>query len=153
MLKPELQSMEDFVDGINNITEVQQRVAKTYFEDRSIDSAIPPLKILLHIMANGTFEGKDISDPELRKQFDRALVIKSDWYQQRLKLKQQKDVNFLKSSIKYLKDFKENSANESLLEELQIDTKISKAEVKLKKVQSDAYLKSLVGTNRSRSAL
>jgi hypothetical protein len=146
MLKPELQSMEDFVDGINNITEVQQRVAKTYFEDRSIDSAIPPLKILLHIMANGTFEGKDISDPELRKQFDRALVIKSDWYQQRLKLKQQKDVNFLKSSIKYLKDFKENSANESLLEELQIDTKISKAEVKLKKVQSDAYLKSLVGT-------
>lgn len=146
MLKPELQSMEDFVDGINNITEVQEKVAKAYFEDGSIESAIPPLKILLHIMAFGEFEGKDISDPELRKQFDRALVIKSDWYQERLKLKQQKDVNFLKSSIQYLKDFKEQPTNASLLEKLQIEEKIEQTEQKLKKVQSAAYLKSLIGT-------
>lgn len=146
MLKPELQSMEDFVDGINNITEVQERVAKTYFEDGSIKSAIPPLQILLHIMAYGAFEGKDISDPDLRKQFDREEVIQSDWYQDRLKLKQQKDIDFLKSSIKYLKDFRKKPANTSLMEELKIEDKINRAEQKLKKVQSAAYLKSLVGT-------
>jgi hypothetical protein len=146
MLKPELQSMEDYVDGINNITEVQERVAKAYFEDGSIESAIPPLQILLNIMANGEFEGKDISDPELRKQFDRDVVIKSDWYQERLKLKQQKDVEFLKSSIKYLKDFRKKPANSGLLEELEIEDKISRAEQKLKKVQAATYLKSLIGT-------
>ncbi len=146
MLKPELQSMEDFVDGINNITEVQERVAKTYFEDGSIESAIPPLKILLHVMAYGHYEGKDISDTELRKQFDREVVIKSDWYQDRLKLKQQKDVEFYKSSIKYLKDFRKKPANASLLEKLRIDEKIEQSEQKLKKVQSAVYLKSLIGT-------
>jgi hypothetical protein len=146
MLKPELQSMEDFVDGINNITEVQERVAKAYFEDGSIDSAIPPLKILLHVMAYGQYEGKDISDPELRKQFDREVVISSDWYQERLKLKQQKDVDFLKSSIKYLKDFRKKPTNASLLERLRIDEKIEQSEQKLKKLQSTAYLKLLIGT-------
>ena len=39
-------------------------------------------------MAYGNFEGKDISDPELRKMFDRDEVVKSDWYKARLKLKQ-----------------------------------------------------------------
>ena len=66
MLKPELQGMEDFVDGISNIMEAQEKVALRYFEDGSIDSAIPPLKILLHIMAYGTYEGMEISDTKLR---------------------------------------------------------------------------------------
>ncbi|WP_291801038.1 hypothetical protein, partial [Lutibacter sp.] len=61
MLKPELQGVEDFVDGIHNIVETQKKVADRYFEDGSIESAIPPLKILLHIMAYGNFEGKEIS--------------------------------------------------------------------------------------------
>ena len=48
MLKPELQGLEDYVDGINNIVEAQEKVALRYFEDGSINSAIPPLKILLN---------------------------------------------------------------------------------------------------------
>jgi len=43
MLKPELQGMEDYVDGINNIVEAHKKVALAYFEDESVDSAIPPL--------------------------------------------------------------------------------------------------------------
>lgn len=35
MLRPETQDLEAFVDGVNNIVEAQQRVAKLYFEDRS----------------------------------------------------------------------------------------------------------------------
>ena len=80
MLKPELQGLEDYVDGINNIVETQQKVALNYFEDGSIEAAIPPLKILLNIMAYGEYEGKDISNPELRKYFDRDYVLNSDWY-------------------------------------------------------------------------
>ena len=57
-----------------------QRAALPFFEDGSVESAIPPLKVLLHVMAYGHYEGKDISDPELRKLFEREEVLKSDWY-------------------------------------------------------------------------
>ncbi|MFT5750203.1 MAG: hypothetical protein ACI93S_001479, partial [Ancylomarina sp.] len=88
MLKPELQDMEDFADGIKNIVEAQEKVAINYFKDNSISAAIPPLQVLLSIMAFGQYDGKEISDPELRKMFDRDVVINSDWYKERLKRKQ-----------------------------------------------------------------
>src|SRR5690606_28014186 len=59
MLRPETQSMDSYVDGILNIVETQEKVARTYFEDGSVETAIPPLKAILHIMAHGHFEGKD----------------------------------------------------------------------------------------------
>lgn len=146
MLKPELQGLEDYADGINNIVEAQEKVAINYFLDGSIDSAIPPLQILLHIMAHGHFEGKDISDPELRKQFDIEEVIKSAWYQERLKLKQEKDVAFHERQIEYLEKFKSDDRNASLLDELNIDVLIEKANKRFEEVKSPNYLKSLVGT-------
>ena len=57
MLRPELQSLEVFVDGMDNIVETQKRVAQLYFEDGSVESACPPLRALLHIMAHDSFEG------------------------------------------------------------------------------------------------
>ncbi|MCK5775826.1 MAG: hypothetical protein KAH25_06615 [Bacteroidales bacterium] len=146
MLKPELQSIEDFVDGINNITDVQKKVALAYFEDGSINSAILPLKILIHIMAYGKYEGKDISDPELRQYFERDYVINSDWYKKRLLLKQYKDTIFHQSQIKYLKSFIANPDNVSLLEKVDIKSKLKKAKAKLAAVESNSYLDKLVGT-------
>ncbi len=63
MLKPETQDLASYVDGIDNVYEAQQRVAQLYFQDGSIDDACPPLKALLHIMADGHYEGQTISDP------------------------------------------------------------------------------------------
>jgi len=146
MLKPELQGMEDFVDGIKNITEVQEKVAKSYFEDGSIESAIPPLKILLHIMANGEYEGKDISDPSLRKYFEHDYVIGSDWYQERLQLKQKKDIQFHQNQISYLKNFKKMPNNAVLLEKMEIIQKLEKTKEMLAYSKSKQYLKDLEGT-------
>ncbi len=146
MLKPELQSMEDFVDGINNIVEAQQKVAMAYFDDGSVESAIPPLKVLLHIMAYGHYEGKEISDPELRKLFEREYVVESDWYQDRLKIKQDKDVAFYTNQIAYLKDFISNPDNAELVYQMKIEDRLSNAESILKHVSSDNYLKELEGT-------
>ena len=66
-LRPETQDLEAFVDGVHNITEAQQRVARQYFEDGSIDDACPPLRALLTIMAEGSFEGKDAHHPDIRR--------------------------------------------------------------------------------------
>lgn len=146
MLKPELQGLEDFVDGINNITEAQQKVALNYFEDGSIDAAIPPLQILLHIMAYGKYKGKDISDPELRKFFDRDYVVNSEWYTERLKLKQLKDVKFYESQISYLEDFINDTNNKDLIIQMNIEDRLAFVKTQYNKVKSSAYLNELIGT-------
>ena len=146
MLKPELQNLEDFVDGINNIVEAQQKVALNYFEDGSIEAAIPPLKILLHIMAYGHYEGKAISHPELRAYFDRDYVIHSNWYKERLALKQQKDMNYYSSQIAYLERFINNPYNDILVDDLQINQRLKNTKKLYIEVESPAYLKQLVGT-------
>ena len=146
MLKPEIQDMEAYADGIKNICEAQEKVAKNYFADNSVDAAIPPLKILLSIMAYGEYEGKKISDPELRKQFDRELVINSDWYKERLLRKQQIDIDFFKNQITYLESFMANKSNSEWNEELDLSRRLSKAKADLTHVKTEEYLNSLVGT-------
>ncbi|MFY0606764.1 MAG: hypothetical protein JXR10_08615 [Cyclobacteriaceae bacterium] len=146
MLKPELQGMEDYVDGINNITEAMEKVALNYFKDGSVNDAIPPLQILLHIMAYGHFEGKDISDPALRCQFDREHVINSEWYKKRLELKKQKDVAFHERQLQYLEDFHNQPMNEDLAKELKITERITLAEKRLGEVKAEDYVSKLIGT-------
>ncbi len=146
MLKPELQSMEDFVDGINNIVEAQKKTALMYFEDGSVEYAVPPLKVLLHIMAYGSYEGKDISDPELRKMFTREYVISSDWYKERLQLKQKHDEKLWAGHVKYLKDFISDPINISIVTELDLNSRLEVAEITLQKISSKKYLKELEGT-------
>lgn len=146
MLKPELQGLEDYVDGIKNITEAQQKVALNYFEDGSIEAAIPPLKILLHIMAYGNYEGKEISDSELRKYFDRDYVVNSDWYKERLKLKQEKDIAFFTKQIQYLEDFISNPFNTNIANELNIQDRLTQVKQRLEEVSSKEYLNLLEGT-------
>lgn len=146
MLKPELQGLDDYVDGIKNICEAQQKVALNYFEDGSIEAAIPPLKILLNIMAYGNYERKDISDPELRKYFDRDYVVNSDWYKERLVLKQQKDIAFYGKQIKYLENFIANPFNASIISEMGVTSRLEKLKVDYKNVSSNEYLENLIGT-------
>ena len=146
MLKPETQGIEDYVDGIKNIVEAQQKVALSYFEDGSVKAAIPPLKILLHIMAYGNYEGKTIDNPELRQYFNRNYVLKSDWYKQRLVLKQQKDSRFYDSQLAYLEAFIANPNNDILIEEMNIRERLKSVKKSYDHVKSPKYLKELVGT-------
>lgn len=84
VLKPELQDLAVFADGVNNIVEAQQRVAQQYLDDGSVEDACPPLKALLHIMATGEYEGMDVHDPKIRAMFTRDYLLNSDWYRERL---------------------------------------------------------------------
>lgn len=146
MLKPELQGMEDYVDGINNIVEAQQKIAIRYFEEGSIEATIPPLKILLHIMAYGHYEGKSINDPELRTYFNRDYVLNSDWYKDRLILKQQKDLRFYQSQINYLESFINNPNNAVLVAEMLINDRLKSVQALYNQAKSEDYLNCLVGT-------
>jgi len=104
------------------------------------------LKVLLHIMAHGHYEGKEISDPELRKLFDRETVIQSDWYKERLQNKQKKDVQLWKKHIDYISNFSAQETNKSIVENLKLNEQLSYANDKLNEVRSDKYLQRLIGT-------
>ncbi|MEM7696870.1 MAG: hypothetical protein AAF236_00510, partial [Verrucomicrobiota bacterium] len=148
MLRPELQSMDDFIDGIRNITETQQRVAKAYFADGGIDRAIPPLRALLHIMAEGTYEGKSVHDPEVRGLFDRETILASDWYRERLVAKQKMKCLKLEQHVDYLEEFlkRENYASEA--ERLDLASRLESTREFLGRLQLDpeSYIQSLDGT-------
>jgi hypothetical protein len=92
LLRPEKQGLEVFVAGVNAICEAQRLVALNYFEDGSVEAACPSIKALLHIMAYGCFEGKSVKDPAIRGMFTRESLLASDWYNERLRVKQQRDI-------------------------------------------------------------
>lgn len=146
MLQPETQSMEDYVDGVKNIVEAQQKVAMRYFEEESVEAAIPPLKILLHMMAYGHYNGKELSDPELRKEFERDHVLQSSWYRERLQLKQKKDAAFLEKQADYLTRFISDPANHTLVEQMKIKKRLNTVLERLDFIKSDRYINQLVGT-------
>ncbi|MDP6752177.1 MAG: hypothetical protein QGF56_00705 [Verrucomicrobiota bacterium] len=146
MLKPELQGVGDYVDGINNIVETQQRIAGNYFEDGSVDDAIPPLKALLHIMAHGQFEGKTIDDPAVRCLFDVSKVRGQQWYLDRLAAKQQRDVRYLEAQRDYLKVFLGKETHREEAERLDLAKRLAKLEEQLVTAQGSDYLESLNGT-------
>ncbi|MBE9526872.1 MAG: hypothetical protein IME94_07835, partial [Proteobacteria bacterium] len=146
ILRPETQNMADFVDGIDNIVEAQQKVARNYISDGSIEQACPPLKALLHIMANGEYEGKDAHHPEIRAMFTREALLSSDWYQQRLEVKQARDIDLWNRHIDYLSKFLELESHSDEARRLKISQQLEIAEAKLKQVSDAAYLEDLVGT-------
>ena len=145
MLRPELQSMGDFIDGLDNIIETQRRVALNYFQDGSIDVACPPLKALLNIMAYGVDDGKTITDPSIRSLFTRESLISSDWYQARLDAKAGVDQALWKRHLAYLETFLTKPNYQSELKRLKIEERIAKAKATLAHVSSPGYRESLVG--------
>ena len=97
-------------------------------------------------MAYGNYEGKEISDPELRKYFDRDYVVNSDWYKERLILKQQKDIAFYGKQIKYLEDFIATPSNNIPVVEMNLNDRLKTLKQFFAEVNSKNYLKSLNGT-------
>ena len=146
ILKPETQDLAVFVDGIDNIVEAQQRVAQQYLEDGSVEDACPPLKALLHIMAEGQYRGKTVHDPEIRAMFSRDALLASDWYAERLRIRQQREVELYQRHVRNLQDFLTRPGYTDVIESLDIEGRLSTAEQRLSEVQDAAYLESLVGT-------
>ncbi len=146
MLEPELQGRSHFVDGVENIVDTQRTSAQFYFEDGSVESACPPLKAILHIMAKGTYEGKTLRSPEVRKLFSREEVLKSDWYRRRLVRQQEKDGVLWERHRDYLKEFLSRESNKETSARLGLARRLTLAEKNLRDAKRAPYLNSLSGT-------
>jgi len=146
MLQPELQDLDIFADGMENIVATQKRVAKMYFDDGSIKQACPPLRALLHIMLHDTWEGKNLDSPEFRKLFTRESLERSEWYAARLAAKQKVDQRLWRRHVDYLNHFLRKPSHEDVSESLKIGERLTRARRMLEQVESPAYLESLRGT-------
>ena len=146
ILRPEVQDLAVFVDGVDNIVEAQQKVAQRYLDDGSIEEACPPLKALLHIMATGTYDGKDAHHPDIRALFTRQALLASDWYQLRLNTKQDRDVRLWQRHVAYLESYVARPGHQDLVARFEIHDRLEKARNKLARIKDNAYLQSLKGT-------
>ncbi len=146
ILKPETQDRAVFADGVHNIVEAQERVARRYFEDGSIDEACPPLKALLAIMAFGHYRGLDVHAPEIRVMFTREAMLESDWYRQRLLAKRERDIAHWTHNLGELTHFAQNPRNVDESRRLGLDARIAYARARLDELSDPGSWRLFVGT-------
>jgi hypothetical protein len=143
-LRPELQGMGVFAEGVGAIVASQRRVALNYFEDGSVEVACPPLKALLHVMAHGGYEGMTLADTRLRSQFTREAVLASGWYAERLRARQRKAAELWTRHLEALEDFRTSGL--IVPRELQLEDRIAAARERAAAVASPDYLQVLAGS-------
>jgi hypothetical protein len=146
ILRPELQDPASFADGILHIAEAQKKVALQYMEDGGYELACPPLRAVLSIMAFGEFEGKSITDPEVRELFTRDALLASDWYRRRLTTKTERDIDHWQAMVTRLTDYLGENPECQMVDELDLRGRLEYAREKLANAQTLEYEESLVGT-------
>jgi hypothetical protein len=139
MLQPERQDQASFVAGVDAIVEAQTRVARSYFDDGSVEAACPPLHALLHIMVYGNYSGMDLGHAKVRELFSREHLIRSDWYRERLETKQRRDLSRLHRHERAFEVAAERGRPPS-------DVQRSQLRERLTWVNSPSFLAELVGT-------
>jgi hypothetical protein len=147
MLRPELQDLELYVQSIDTIVATHKRVARAYFDDGTISLAIPPLRALLEIMANGTTEqGWTLDSPEFREMFTRESVLASDWYAARLDAKQAAASTRADAGLAAIELFVATPGNEEPSARLDMPARVAAAQAEAQRFASAQYRERLVGT-------
>lgn len=146
MLRPELQDLGVFVDGMDNIIATQKRVAEHYFNDQSVELACPPLKALLHIMRDGRYDGKTLRDEDIRALFSKDALLASSWYRRRLEAKQHVDTHLWQRHVEYLREVLKTPQDLEPEDKLMIKDRLAGAESHLAAVSNPAHLEHLFGT-------
>ena len=146
MLCPELQDMDVFAEGMDNIVATHKRVAGMYFEDGSIAQACPPLRALLHIMRDDHYEGKDLAHPEIRQGFTREALLASDWYAARLEARLEVERKLGRRQVAYLDTFLKRQSHADEAERLGIALRRRQARAHLASLDSPSALVRLQGT-------
>jgi hypothetical protein len=146
MLRPEKQDIGQFAAGVDAIVEAQTRVAAQYFEDGSVEAACPPLQALLHIMAKGAYRGRAVEDDAVRCLFTREYLVQSDWYRERLRTKQARDIALWTRHLRALERFQSSGDALRAVDGVDVDGRLAEARRQLARVSAAEYVSELQGT-------
>jgi hypothetical protein len=97
-------------------------------------------------MAFGHWEGKDASHPEFRALFTRESLLESEWYRERLRVKQARDVALWQRHAERLAEFLALPSHLEEARRLGIRERLARAKAELERVSSSDYLRALQGT-------
>jgi hypothetical protein len=147
ILRPETQDETVFAESVAIMAATHERVATAYAADGTISSAVPPVRALLEIMAQGTSaEGWTLQSPEFRELFTRESVLASDWYAARLDAAQAQEVAAADAGIAALEAFLGDAADEDAAARMSLHDRLAKVRAARDEVASAAYRDRLVGT-------
>jgi hypothetical protein len=104
------------------------------------------LKALLHILAHGHFLGKGINDPQIRRMFERDTLLASNWYLERLEVKQSRDIALWRRHIAALERFQASDGRLPSDDPRELDQRLSFALAQMARVSAAAYRQELIGT-------
>ena len=97
-------------------------------------------------MAEGNYLGKGVNDPAIRRMFERDALLASDWYQERLEVKQTRDVALWRRHIEALEKFKSSGGQLPSADPCEVDHRLALAKTKLEYLIAPAYRQELIGT-------
>jgi hypothetical protein len=147
MLRPELQDVGVFAESMATIAATHERVARAYFKDGTVDLAVPPLRALLEVMADGsTSQGWDLGSPELRAMFTREAVLASEWYSRRLDAKQAAAAARADAGLAAIEKFVTTSGNEEPTARLGMPARVEVARAEAQRLAGPEFREQLVGT-------
>jgi len=147
MLRPELQDPDVFAESITTIVATHERVARAYLADGTIALAVPPLRALLQIMAEGTSrEGWTLKSPEFRDLFTRESVLASDWYAERLDAKQAAATARAEAGLAAIELFVSTPGNDEPSARLDMPSRVAAAQAEVQRFDSPVFRERLVGT-------
>ena len=145
-LRPEQQDRAVFATGMANIVEAMRSAAARYFNDGSINQACPPLRALLHIMRDGSWEGRNLEDSTFRALFSRETLLASDWYAARLEAQQKVDAHLWERHARYLEKFLQRPNYADVATHLDIRGRLERVTRQARATREPGYTKSLIGT-------
>ncbi len=146
MLRPELQDAKVFADSVDTIVATHQRVAQAYITDGTISFAVPPIRALLEIMANGeSAEGWTLESPEFRALFERENILASDWYAERIAAKHDEELSRITQGIEDMNRFLSIPTNAITAERLHLTDRIAAAEAEYAHKSAPEYPVRLIG--------
>jgi len=146
MLKPETQDPDSYADGVLYIAEAHERIAKMYMSDGTIDELCPPLQALITIMAEGSWNGKTVHDPEFRAMFTREALLESDWYKDRLVARRLQEQQLWQRHVDYLNQFLDQERFQDVNARMQLAERKASAQERLAEITAPDYLDTLHGT-------
>ena len=146
MLRPEKQDPAAFATGVDAIVESQRRVALELLRGRQRGGGLPAAEgAAAHHGARRLRGAWARSDPALRALFTREHLLASDWYRERLRVKQQRDVALWQRNIAALEAFRATPIL-AAAGRLDTDALLETARRELAHAGSAEYLGELTGT-------
>jgi hypothetical protein len=147
ILRPETQDLTAFTDSVDVMVSTHERVARSYLKDGTIDSACPPVRALLEIMADGiSADGHTLDDPAFRAMFTREAVLASPWYAERLDAAQAQLVVRAEAGIASLEELLAADGDDRVSDRMSLHDRLSEVVQAREEAMSPATRARLVGT-------